>query len=137
MIRRWSPDAVAPPLGTYNHLAAAPADHKILFVAGQVGMAPDGTLGADATDQTRLALANIERLLAAAGGGPGQLVKLFTMVAGVEHLDGVRVGLREAFDRWFPDGDVPTHSLVVVTALARPELAVEVEAVAAVPDGQG
>ncbi|MEJ3655214.1 RidA family protein [Actinomycetes bacterium KLBMP 9759] len=136
MIRRWSPGAVAPPLGSYNHLAAAPADHEVLFFAGQVGMAPDGSLGADATAQTREALANIERLLDAAGAGPRHLVKLFTMVAGVEHLDGVRVGLREAFGRWFPGGDVPTHSLVVVAALARPELFVEVEAVATVPGGR-
>ncbi|MGH8916906.1 MAG: RidA family protein, partial [Actinomycetes bacterium] len=67
------------------------------------------------------------------GAGPEHLVKVFTMVAGVEHLAGSRVARKEVFDRWFPEGDWPAQSLIVAAALATPELAVEIEAVAAVP----
>lgn len=134
MIRRWSPAEVGPPLGQYSHLAAVPEGHELVFLAGQVGTLPDGTLaGPDAEAQTRQVLANIEALLASLGAGPEHVVKLFTMVAGVEHLAGSRAARTEVFERWFPAGDWPAHSLIVAAALATPELAVEIEAVAAVP----
>lgn len=134
MIRRWSPPQIGPPVGQYSHLAAVPEGHEVVFLAGQVGTLPDGTLaGPDAETQTRQTLANIEALLAALGAGPEHLVKMFTMVAGVEHLAGSRAARKEVFDRWFPAGDWPAHSLIVAAALAAPELTVEIEAVAAVP----
>ncbi|MFE0026731.1 RidA family protein [Amycolatopsis sp. NPDC059021] len=134
MIRRWNPDTVAAPLGAYSHLAHVPADHELVVMAGQIGVLPEGGLaGEDVTAQTEAVYANIERLLEAAGAGPRQLVKVFSMVASTEHLPGYRAAMREVFTRWFPDGDWPAHSMIVVAALAKPELLVEVEALAALP----
>ncbi|GAA4603740.1 RidA family protein [Actinoallomurus liliacearum] len=134
MIRRWSPDGLAPPIGQYSHLAAVPADHELVFVSGQVGVAEDGTLaGPDARSQTRQAFANIGRLLDSLGAGPEHLVKLLTFVAGTEHLEGSRLAREEVLSAWYPDGDWPAHSLMVVAALARPDLTVEIEAVVAPP----
>ncbi|MER6948157.1 RidA family protein [Nonomuraea sp. NPDC000554] len=134
MIRRWNPAAIAPPIGQYSHLASVPADHELVFVSGQVGVLDDGTLaGSDARSQTRQIFANIERLFDSLGVGPEHLVKLMTLVAGTEHLYGCRAARQEVFGRWYPDGDWPAHSLAVVVALATPELAVEIEAVVAVP----
>ncbi|VVJ18861.1 endoribonuclease L-PSP [Amycolatopsis camponoti] len=48
-------------------------------------------------------------------------------------MDGYRAAQAEAFTNWFPDGDYPAQTLAVVVGLARPEYAVEVEAIAAVP----
>ncbi|WP_340688662.1 RidA family protein [Amycolatopsis coloradensis] len=65
--------------------------HRLVFVAGQLGVNPDGTLaGPDAETQTRRIFANIEALLAAQGVGPQHLVKLVTLLAGTEHLAGYR-----------------------------------------------
>lgn len=134
MIRRWNPDGVAPPIGKYSHLAQVPAGHELVIIAGQVGTLPDGALaGPDAESQTRAALANIEKLLDSIGAEPRHLVKLFTMLSSTEHLAGFRTALQERFAAWYPDGDWPTNSLIVVAALAAPELAVEIEATAAVP----
>lgn len=134
MIRRWTPAEIGPPVGQYSHLAAAPTGHEVLFISGQVGTRPDGVMaGPDAESQTRQIYANIAALLKSAGAGPEHLLKLFTMVAGTEHLAGSRAGRAGAFAEWFPDGDFPAHSLIVVAALAAPEIAVEVEAIAAVP----
>ncbi|MYW90089.1 RidA family protein [Amycolatopsis rubida] len=134
MSKRWNPGTVAGPVGRYSHLAQIPADHELVVVAGQIGARPDGTLaGPDAEAQTREALANIERLLAAAGAGPEHLVKVFSMVAGTEHLAGFRAASGDVLSRWFPESDWPPQSLIVVSALAKPELAVEIEAMAAVP----
>ncbi|MEV6910115.1 RidA family protein [Amycolatopsis sp. NPDC051071] len=134
MIQRWNPDTVAAPLGLYSHLARVPADHELVVVAGQIGVGPDGELaGPDAEAQTRAVFANLERLLEAAGAGPENVVKVFSMLSGTEHLDGFRTASRDAFTRWYPEADWPTQSLIVVAALARPDLVVEVEALVAVP----
>ncbi|GAA0527303.1 translation initiation inhibitor [Saccharopolyspora subtropica] len=134
MIRRWNPETLAAPIGLYSHLSHVPADHELVVVSGQVGVLPDGSLaGEDAESQTRAVFANIERAFRAAGAGPDQLVKVFSMVAGAENLAGFRAGVREAFTRWFPGGDWPAQSLIVVSALARPEILVEVEVMIAVP----
>ncbi|MEW2499733.1 RidA family protein [Amycolatopsis sp. NPDC047767] len=100
----------------------------------RAGLLPDGTLaGTDAKAQARQIFANIEALLAAHGARPEHLVKLLTFVAGTEHLAGYRAAQAEAFAHWFPAGDFPAQSLVVVAALAGPDYAAEVEAIAAVP----
>ncbi|GAA3012208.1 RidA family protein [Streptosporangium longisporum] len=136
MIRRWNPDGPAAPLGRYSHLASVPAGHELLVMSGQVGVMEDGTLaGTDAESQARQVFANIESLLRSAGAGPEHLVKLFTMLSGTEHLAGSRAAQGEVFARWFPEGDWPAHSLIVVAALAAPGLLIEVEAIAAVPRG--
>ena len=59
--RRWNPPQVASPLGRYSHLAEVPPGHRLVFVAGQLGLAPDGTLaGPDAEAQARRTFANVE-----------------------------------------------------------------------------
>lgn len=137
MIRRWNPPSVAAPAGQYSHLATVPAGHELVFVSGQLGLRPDGTLaGPDAESQTRQALANIREALAAAGGGPQHIVKFLSLIGGVEHLAGSRLARAEIFAEWYPDGDFPAHSLMVVAQLAAPEFAVEIEAVAALPTGR-
>lgn len=134
MIRRWNPAGLAAPISQYSHLAAVPPDHEVVFVSGQVGMLQDGTLaGPDAESQTRQAFGNIETLLDSLDAGPGHVVKLLTMIAGTEHLARSRAAREAVFARWYPDGDWPAHSLMVVAALAMPELTVEIEATVAVP----
>jgi enamine deaminase RidA (YjgF/YER057c/UK114 family) len=134
MIRRWSPEGLAAPIGQYSHLAAVPPDHELIFIAGQVGVLEDGTLaGADGESQTRQAFANIGVLLNSLGAGPENLVKLVTMVSAREHLAGCRAAREEVFAAWYPGGDWPAHSLMVVDSLATPELTVEIEGFAAVP----
>jgi enamine deaminase RidA (YjgF/YER057c/UK114 family) len=134
MIRRWSPDGLAAPIGQYSHLAAVPPDHELIFIAGQVGVLEDGTLaGSDGESQTRQAFANIGVLLHSLGAGPENLVKLVTMVSARGHLAGCRAARDEVFAAWYPGGDWPAHSLMVVDSLATPELTVEIEGFAAVP----
>jgi enamine deaminase RidA (YjgF/YER057c/UK114 family) len=134
MIRRWSPDGLAAPIGQYSHLAAVPPDHELIFIAGQVGVLEDGTLaGTDGESQTRQAFANILALLHSLGAGPENLVKLVTMVSAREHLAGCRAAREKVFAAWYPGGDWPAHSLMVVDSLATPELTVEIEGFAAVP----
>jgi enamine deaminase RidA (YjgF/YER057c/UK114 family) len=130
-----TPSVIGIPVGKYSHLAATPSGHRLVHIAGQVGTLPDGKLaGPDVTTQTRQIFTNIELLLATLGVGPRELVKLTTFVSGRNCLPGFLQGRDEVYARWFPDGVYPAHSLAVVEGLAKPELAVEIEGVAAVPE---
>lgn len=131
----WNPGGIAAPIGRYSHLAAAAPGQRLVFVSGQVGNLPDGTLaGPDALAQTRQVFANLGALLAHLGGSPAQVVKMLTFVAGTEHLPGFYQARDEVFDAWYPGRAYPAHSLAVVAGLAAPELAVELEAVLALPE---
>ncbi len=128
--RRWSPRAVAAPLGSYSHLAEAPAGHRLVSISGQVGNSRDGGLaGEDIVVQTRQALVNIEALLTASGVTPANLLRLRSFVVGADNLVGFRQELSAAYARWFSDSahGFPGHTLLVVQALANPALLVEIE----------
>ena len=128
--RRWSPSTVASPIGRYSHLVEVPAGSRLIFISGQVGNLPDGEMvGTDVTSQTERALANIEALLTGEGAGPEHLVRLQSFVAGPSNIDGFRTGYAATLDRWFGGRDArpPGHTLLVVPALARPDILVEIE----------
>lgn len=133
MIARANPGGLAPPIGMYSHLSFVPHDSRLLFISGQVGIRPDGTMADGIEGQTVEALANIERLLAAAGASPRDLVRLLTFVAGRDRLDGYGAARASVYGTWFPDGAYPGHSLLVAEALARDDVLVEIEGWAALP----
>lgn len=129
-----NPPGLAAPIGKYSHLACEPPATRTVWVSGQVGQLPDGTLaGPDSYRQTLQVLDNISTLLASLGAGPRHIVKLLTFVSGEQHLPGFYRARDEVFAEWFPDGVYPGHSLAVVAALADPKLTIEMEGVLAVP----
>ncbi|MEV1243352.1 RidA family protein [Nonomuraea sp. NPDC050022] len=133
MTKRWNPVGVPAPIGNYSHVATVPENTTLVFVSGQVGNLRDGSLaGPDALSQTRQVFANLRSVLDEFGATPDDVVKLLTFVSGTEQLPGFFAARDEVFAEWYPDGDVPAHSLAVVAALAAPELTVEIEAVIAV-----
>ena len=99
----------------------------MLFVSGQVGVAPDGSLPAGFTEQVELAMNNVEALLASAGMTKDHLVKLnyyLTRAADAPTLGEIRR------NRW-SSAEPPAVTPMVVVALARPEYLIEIEAIAA------
>jgi 2-iminobutanoate/2-iminopropanoate deaminase len=126
LARRWNPTEVAAPIGPFSHLAGGPG--ATVHIAGQIGVDADGVLAGDTlAAQTAAVFANIGRLLAAAGAGPENLVRLLSFVVGPVDLAGYRAARDEVYGRWFPAGDPPAHSLAFVAGLAAPELLIEVE----------
>jgi enamine deaminase RidA (YjgF/YER057c/UK114 family) len=126
MLKRFNPEGVRPPLSRYSHGVVVPGGMRELHVSGQVGTAPDGSIPADVGAQCRNVFANILAILAAEGMGAADLVSITTYVVGQEHLATVRREREAAL------GDVaPASTLVFVTALAHPDLKVEVQAIAA------
>lgn len=117
---------IARPAGSYSHAVAVEAPQSLLFVAGQVGVAPDGSLADDAPSQTQVAFDNIGRILADGGMTPSDIVKLTYFVVRTEDLGGIREVIRRNLAEPYP-----AASLVVVKALGRPEWLIEIDCVAA------
>lgn len=126
MHKTISPPELAPPLAKYSHAVEIRAGQRMLFCSGQLGVAGDGAIPADAEAQADLCFSNIAALLAAAGMGMGDLVRLNAYVSGREHY-GAYMRSRDRHVASPP----PASTLMIVTGFTRPEFFVEVEAVAA------
>lgn len=130
MARVIAPKALGAPIGMYSHGMAAPAG-ELVVVAGQVGMRPDGGLaGADVGSQTRQALENVRAVLEAGGCRWRDVVRLQTFLTSADDIPGFMRARQEVFPGYFPDKAWPPNTLLVVSRLVRPELRVEIEAMA-------
>lgn len=121
-----NPATVAPPVGSYSHAIETPANARWLTISGQVGIAPDGKVGVTAAEQAELIWQNILAILAAAGMGASDLVKVTTYLTRKEDIAASRAARAKALGN-----HRPASTLVVIAALAAPEYLIEIEAQAA------
>ena len=121
-----NPDGVHAPLGLYSHSVLVPAGTELLFLSGQIGMRPDGSVGESLAEQADQVFANIVSLLAAHGLGPTDIVKLTTYVVSGQESGRVRDARRKHLG-----AHRPASTAVYVSQLVDPKWLVEVEAVAA------
>ena len=127
MVKRYDVDGVRSPGGRFSHVGEIGPNARLFHLAGQTGTAPDGRVGDGIEEQSALVYQNIATVLKECGMGLENLVKVTVFLTGPEHIDGWRAAQKAAF------GDiVPASTLLIVAGLARPELLVEVEAIAAV-----
>ena len=102
---------------------------RTVYCAGQVAWDTERQIGSDDLGgQARLALANVERALVAAGGTLRDVVSLRVYIVG-DHIRQA-TPLREALLAAFGDDARPTMTWIGVAALASPDFIVEIEAVA-------
>jgi 2-iminobutanoate/2-iminopropanoate deaminase len=126
MLKRHSPATVHAPASPYSHGVEVPPNARLLYVSGQIGQRPDGTTPADLAGQNEQAWANLKAVLAAAGMGVADIVRLNAYVVGAEGI----AAFREVRNRMV--GDLkPASTLIVVAGLASPAWKVEIECVAA------
>ena len=83
----------------------------------------------DPAAQTEKVMQNIRQLIEEAGGRMEHLVKLVVYITDVRHREAVYRTIGEHIR-----GIHPVSTGVVVTALARPEWVVEIDATAVIPD---
>ena len=125
-MRRSNPDTIAPPAGAYSHAVEVPPGARWLYVSGQVGIAPDGTLGRDAAEQSRIIWENIVAILADADMGLGDLVKVTAYLTDPADLPAYCAARSAVL------GEArPCSTLVYAPALVKPDWKVEVDVVAA------
>jgi enamine deaminase RidA (YjgF/YER057c/UK114 family) len=125
-----TPKGFGAPLGMYSHGMVAPGG-EIVVVAGQVGMAPDGKVAqGDVVAQTKQALDNVRAVLEAAGCSMRDVIRLQTFLTRADDIAGFMKARQDVFPGYFGDGGYPPNTLLVVSRLVRPELLVEIEAMA-------
>lgn len=121
-----NPDSIPAPVGRYVHQIEVSNPSRLLFISGQVGNRPDGSVPEDPVEQFEVALQNVLANVRAAGLGVESLMKLTTYVVG--ELDPA--GRRAVLDRHL-GAHVSCSTLVFVSALASPAYKVEVDGWAA------
>lgn len=122
----YNPPTVAPGTG-YSHGIELPPNSRILYCAGQLGLKPDGSFASnEICGQAEQAWRNIDAVLRAAGMGYENIVKLTHYLTRREDLPAYREVRAQFLGKL-----APASTLLVISALARPEALIEVEVVAA------
>ncbi len=85
MLRDHTPAGIRAPFARYSHGIEIPAGARVLFCSGQLGIGPDDTIPADAGAQADLCFANIGAVLAEAGMGFEDLVRINAYVTDRAH----------------------------------------------------
>lgn len=117
---------VAQKIGTYSDGVEAPASARWVFTAGTPGLLPDGTYPQGIAAQAEQAWKNVLAILAEADMGVNDLVKVTHYLVRQEDIkDYVAVRARYLGDAR------PASMLLVVPGLVKPEILVEIEAIAA------
>lgn len=128
MHKPLSPSSIHPPFAPYSHGLEVSSRSRFVFCSGQLGIDKDGIIPADAEGQARLAFDNIAAILAEAGMGLRDIVRINAFVTAREHLQPYMQVRNALFEEPFP-----ASTLMIVAGFARPEFLVEIEAVAATP----
>jgi enamine deaminase RidA (YjgF/YER057c/UK114 family) len=133
-VQRINPEALGRPSG-FSHAVAVAAGTTV-FLAGQTGTGPDGTLAGGIVAQFERALGNLLTALAAAGGRPQDLASLTIYLVDIEDYQAhaKQVG---ALWRRLAGPHYPATAAVQVTRLWDPGALVELQGIAAVSAGPG
>jgi len=127
-----NPDGLPSPVGPYSNVVTSPPG-KLVLVAGQVALDADGNVvgEGDVVAQTRQVMENIRLALEAAGATFADVVKITNYITDVGEFSKMAAVRREYLREPYP-----ASTLVEVQALMFPELLIEIEAMAVVPDGR-
>ena len=130
-IRFNTPDVWMIPNYPYCQAAIEPEGRRV-HIAGQVGWTKDHELvgPGDAGAQTEKAIENIETILKAMGGRLEDIVSVTMYYVRDEDLGAIR----DARGRGFPLHHGPASTGVKVAGLVRPDLLVEMSAIAVIPE---
>jgi enamine deaminase RidA (YjgF/YER057c/UK114 family) len=124
-IRKHNPQTIAAPMGAYSNGMSTSGAGRWLYIAGQIGILPDGTVAATFEEQAEVAWCNLEAILADAGMTIEDLVKVTHYLVDADDLkDYNAVRSRHLGTAR------PASTLIIAQALARTEWKFEVEAVA-------
>jgi 2-iminobutanoate/2-iminopropanoate deaminase len=123
--RALQPISIHPPFARYAHGIEIPANTRLVFCSGQLGIKADAKIPEDAGAQADLCFAAIAAILAEAGMGLADIIRLNAYVTAREHLPAY-MAARDKNMR----GALAASTLMIVSGFAREIFKVEVEAVA-------
>ncbi|WP_428852017.1 RidA family protein [Imbroritus primus] len=113
-----------PPPGLWSNCVVV---GEVVYVSGMTARGPDPEviLGSDEYTQAKVIFQKIEDLIEAAGGRMNDVVKMTIYVTRIARNTEVWRARKEFFS-----GDFPACTLVEVSSLAKPEILLEIEAIA-------
>ncbi len=127
-MRMLTPDTIAPPFAAYAHGVEVPAGLRLVVTSGQLAIDRAGLVPQGAEAQARLCFANCAAILAEAGMGPADVIRINAFLTDRAHM----AGYMAARDAWLAGvSRRPASTLVIVAGFTRAEFLVEVEVTAA------
>jgi len=132
-IRKFNTKDTYPEQNLDNDLCqAVVARGTMIFLRGQCPQDLDTAKNLDShdpTEQTRKVMQNIKQLIEESGGKMEHLTKVVVYLTDVRHREAVYRTMGE-----YIKGIHPVSTGIVVSALARPDWLVEIDATAVIPD---
>jgi reactive intermediate/imine deaminase len=127
IVKHTNPATLSKPTG-YTHVVEVKGG-RTLYISGQIAVDQAGAVvgKGDLKEQTRQVFENLKSALAASGASFDHVVKITVFITDASEIQT----FRDVRDRYFTK-EPPASSLVQVVRLARPELMIEIEAVAVV-----
>jgi len=133
-IRPFNTRETYPEQNLDNDLCQAVVAGNTVYLRGQIGqdLETRESVGiGDVATQTEQAMVNVDLLLRESGSALEDIVKIVVYLTDVRYRDPVY----QVIGRWLK-GVFPVSTGVVVTALARPEWVVEIDAIAVIPESR-
>jgi reactive intermediate/imine deaminase len=128
-VKRTNPPTLSKPTG-YTHIVEVSGPARTVYISGQIAFDTDGKIvgAGDMKAQAEQVFKNLEIALTAAGAKFADIVKMNTYITDMSKAQAVR----DVRARYFGDM-TPASTFVQVAGLVRPELLLEIEVVAVVP----
>jgi enamine deaminase RidA (YjgF/YER057c/UK114 family) len=130
--RNVNPETLPPPTGYSYATVAAPG--TVVYLGGQTGHRPDGSIPEDLVEQFDQAAANVADVVRAAGGSPEHLVRIEIYVTDLASYRRSLAPIGQAYRRHF-GRHYPAMALMGVPELFDPRAKVELVVTAVVPNG--
>ena len=124
IIRRDYPD-MPQPAGAFHHSVRF---GNMLFIAGSTARGTAAETG-DIAAQTEVILQKFQTILEANGGSMSSIVKITSFVTDLREAPASGEVRRQYFE-----GNLPASTQVQIAALGTPDLKIEIEAIAVLPD---
>ena len=124
-MRFMNPETIAKP-GGYSHVVEITGPGRIVYIAGQLGLKPDGKIAGDFRAQAVQAFENLKNALAAVGATFNDVVKLNNYLIDIPTNIAI---YREVRDKYVNTATPPASTTIGVPALARDGALFEVEAI--------
>jgi enamine deaminase RidA (YjgF/YER057c/UK114 family) len=127
-MKMLQPSSIRAPFARYAHGVEVPPGARLVVTSGQLGIAGDETVPEGARAQADLCFVNCSAILAEAGMGPADVIRINAFVTDRAHM----AGYMAARDAWLAGVTrLPASTLVIVSGFTRAEFLVEVEVTAA------
>jgi len=130
---RLCPEGMLKPRGSYSQVVTSDPG-RMIFTAGQVALDDEGKIVGigDIRAQTKQVFENIKRAVEAAGGSLNDIVSMTVYSTNAKFSAEVSEVRRQVFG-----SNLPASTQVQVAALMRPELLIEINAIAILPSRPG